>query len=443
MAPPTKKGDSMLLPTSPVRTVVTALLFAVALTVTTSGTAWSDPGDLDLSFDGDGVQITTFEGYYGIAFDVVVQPRGRIAAVGFMHTNEGIESDFALVRYTRHGALDATFGHGGRMLTDFNGRYDVGHALATTHDGRTVAVGSSTDDIAVAMYRRNGRLDRSFDEDGRLLLDLGSFDDARDVAVQEDGKIVIVGTDGGDFAVVRLQPDGTLDTSFGGGAGFVRTDFGGFGDFGYAVALQPGGKILVGGYTNTVTTREDFAMARYLEDGTLDPVFGSGGLVTTDFTTWQDRITGLAIQTDGRIVASGRVSVAPGGADQKSDVGLARYQADGDLDPSFGQRGRVHTDFGSYFDQAQGMAIQDDGRIVVASPFLGMDGSTAAVARYETTGALDASFGLDGIAMTEAETSGDEAGGLALQPDGRIVVAGPAVTGPASFGFLALRFLSA
>jgi hypothetical protein len=103
-----------------------------------------------------------------------------------MHTNEGIESDFALARYTPGGQLDRNFGNGGRVLTDFDGRYDVGHALASMSDGRIVAVGSSTDDIAVALYRRNGRLDPSFDGDGRLLLDLGSFDDARDVAIQDD-----------------------------------------------------------------------------------------------------------------------------------------------------------------------------------------------------------------------------------------------------------------
>jgi len=424
------------------RTSFVPAAFTIVLAVAASGVAWSNPGDLDPTFSDDGVQVTTFPGHYGIAFDVVVQPRGQIAAVGFMHTNQGIESDFALVRYTRLGQLDGNFGNGGRVLTDFDGRYDVGHALASMPDGRIVAVGSSTDDIAVALYRRNGRLDPSFDGDGRLLLDLGSFGDARDVAVQDDGKIVIVGNNGGDFAVIRLEPDGTLDSSFGGGAGFVLTDVGGFGAFGYTAALQPDGKIVAAGYTNAVDTSEDFAIARYLEDGTLDPSFGSGGLVTTDFTGWEDRITGLAIQTDGKIVAAGRASVAPGGADQKSDVGLVRYQSDGNLDSSFGHSGKVKTDFGSYFDQAQGVGIQADGQIVVASPFLGESGSTAAVARYDINGLLDASFGVGGIARTHARTSSDEAGGLALQPDGKIVVAGPADTGPADFGFLALRFLS-
>jgi uncharacterized delta-60 repeat protein len=416
--------------------------FAIVLTAAASSVAWSNPGDLDPTFSSDGVKVTTFPGYYGIAFDVVIQPRGQIAAVGFIHTNEGIESDFALVRYTPLGQLDQNFGNGGRVLTDFDGRYDVGHALASMPDGRIVAVGSSTDDIAVALYRRNGRLDPSFDGDGRLLLDLGSFDDARDVTVQDDGKVVIVGNDGGHLAVIRLEPDGTLDSSFGGGAGFVLTDFGGFGAFGYAVAIQPDGKILAAGYTNMVDTLEDFALARYLEDGTLDSSFGSGGLVTSDFRTWQDRITGLAIQADGKIVAAGRASVAPGGEDHKSDVGLVRYEPDGHLDSSFGHSGKVQTDFGSYFDQAQAVAIQNDGRIVLSSPLVGENGSTAAVARYDINGLLDASFGVGGIARTHARTSGDEAGGLALQPDGRIVVAGPAATGPAEFGFLALRFLS-
>jgi uncharacterized delta-60 repeat protein len=167
--------------------------------------------------------------------------------------------------------------------------------------------------------------------------------------------------------------------------------------------------------------------------------------VTTDFVSFDDGITDIVLSPEGTIVASGHAEEFPGDADQASDVALARYEADGSLDPGFGDAGTVRTDFGSYFDEAEGMALQADGRIVVAAHHLDGSSDTAAVARYETDGDLDPSFGHSGIAVSRAAVSGDRVGGLALRPDGRIVVATAASTADpdASFGFLVLQFLAA
>jgi uncharacterized delta-60 repeat protein len=403
--------------------------------------AWAAPGDLDPTFSEDGVAVAAFPEHYGVARDVAVQFDGRIVAVGAMHVDMGIASDFALVRYTFAGNLDPNFGRGGRILTDFGGRYDEAEAVAVQEDRKIVVVGDSTDDIAVARYSATGHLDRTFEGDGRTLIDLGGSETALDVAIQPDGRIVLVGTDGPDFFVVRLLADGSLDPEFGVG-GSVRTDFRGSQDTALAVAIQQDGMIVVGGFCVT-GTRDDFALARYLPDGSLDQGFGTGGLVRTDFAGWEDRITDLVVQTDGKIAASGEASQYPGGADQRSDVGVARYLPDGQLDPTFGHSGKVRTDFGSYFDEAQGMAVLADGRIVVASPFFDVDHSVAAVARYQVDGHLDPSFGSGGIARTTVETSSDQVGGLTLIGDERIsVVAGTSPT-PGDFAFLALRFLSA
>jgi uncharacterized delta-60 repeat protein len=422
------------------RTLVTVLMSGSLLVL--GSPARADAGDLDPLFSEDGVQVTSFPGHYGVAHGAVVHVAGRMVVVGGMHTNEGIGSDFALVRYTFGGELDATFGVGGRILTDFDGRYDQGEAVAVQPDGRLVAVGSTTDDIAVARYGIDGSLDASFDGDGRKLIDLGGSESARDVAIQSNGKILVAVTDGMDFGIVRLMPDGGMDGSFGNG-GVVRTDWAGFQDSALAIAVQPDGRIVAGGFTIAPSTREDFALARYLPNGALDPTFGNGGRVRTDFLRWGDRITDLVFQPDGKIVVSGQASADPGWADQRSNVALARYLRNGALDATFGTRGRVHTNFGSFFDNAHGMALQPDGRIVVGSSrYTGQGWSDAAVARYEPNGDLDPTFGTGGIAIAaDTKVTSDDVGGLVLVGN-RIALATGTSTAPAEFGFLAVRFLS-
>jgi uncharacterized delta-60 repeat protein len=424
--------------------IASAVVLASAVLTGPSLPAYATAGDLDPSFSDDGVEVTTFDGYYGIASDVVVQPDGKIVAVGFMHAQAGIASDFALARYTQLGALDSSFGGTGKVLTDFGGRYDTGQAMIIHRHGTILAVGSSSDDMAAARYRRNGTLDTSFSSDGKLVLDLGGYENARDVAIDTAGRIVMAGTDGADFAIVRLRRGGSLDKTFGGGDGIVRTDFAGFGDSAFAVSVQPDGRIVAAGSAVTVAGGEDLALARYLSDGSLDPSFGADGLVSTDFFGWEDRITDVVAQPDGQIVVSGRISRDPGTADQNSDVAVARYLSSGDLDTSFGSGGAVTTDFGSFFDDAIGLAVQDDGRIVVSAPFVDSSNLTAAAARYETDGDLDPTFSGDGLAVTQAPTTTDDSGGLALQADGKIVVAAGTNAGQSSegpvFGFLILRF---
>jgi uncharacterized delta-60 repeat protein len=234
-----------------------------------------------------------------------------------------------------------------------------------------------------------------------------------------------------------------MDERFG-VAGVSRTDFGGFQDVARSVAIDGSGDVVAGGSAlMDEKHRSDFAVARYDSDGTLDATFGDSGLVTTDFMSFDDGITDIVLASKGAIVASGHAEEFPGDADQASDVALARYDADGALDAEFGEAGTVRTDFGSYFDEADGMALQPDGRIVVAGHYLDGSSNTAALARYESDGDLDASFGRGGIAVSQAEVSGDRVGGLALRTDGRIVVATAASTGDpdASFGFLVLQFL--
>src|SRR5437870_4521249 len=268
------------------------------------------------------------------------------------------------------GDLDATFGTGGRVLTDFGGGAGA-RALALQADGRIVVAGRSRvavgDDFALARYNPNGSLDSSFGSGGRVLTDFGLDDEARAVVLQADGKIVVAGGFGGAFfALARYNADGTLDPSFG-SEGRVFTNFGGR-DGARALALQADGKIVATGFASSdFGTRRRFALARYNPDGSLDRQ------VVTSFAD-RDEASALALQSARKIVVAG-FSEAGG----RHDFALARYNPDGTLDLTFGTGGKVTTDFGG-FDDAFALALQTDGKIVVA----GSDGSDFALARYET-----------------------------------------------------------
>jgi uncharacterized delta-60 repeat protein len=375
------------------------------------GAAVAESGALDPTF-GSGGEVTTDLGGSDSAQAVAVQSDGKIVAAGLSGA-----ADFALARYNADGSLDTGFGSGGKVTTDFGGS-DAASALAIQSDGRIVAAGrSGSGDFALARYNADGSLDPTFGSGGKVTTDLGGFDVALGVALQGDGKIVAVGGggSGSDFLVARYKPDGSLDSTFGSG-GLVTTDFGGF-EAATAVALQGDGRIVVTGSTFSGGFQQ-FVLARYNGDGSLDTTFGSGGKVTTDFGLGSGFGGALAIQSDGKLVAAGRAGV---------DFVLARYKGDGSLDSSFGSGGFVTTDFGgALFDAAFGVALQANGKVVAAgSTFNSFSPPAAdfALARYNPDGSLDASFGSGGK-VTTGFGGFDAASGVALQADGKIIAAG-------------------
>jgi uncharacterized delta-60 repeat protein len=331
-------------------------------------------GTLDTSFSGDGKETTDFGGSDYGAYDVAIQPDGKIVAVG--HTGTGAH-EFAIARYNPDGSLDSSFSGDGKETTDFGdldygtdyGAYDV----AIQPDGKIVAVGrTGGGDFGLARYSPDGSLDTSFSGDGKATTDLGGLDYGRAVALQADGKIVVAGTTlvgaDGDFALARYNPDGTLDSSFS-GDGKETPDFGVRHD-GEAVALQADGKIVVAG--STQSDDGNFALTRHQTDGSLDTSFSGNGEQTTNFGG-RDYGHAVAIRPEGEIVVAGESAV---------DFALAVYTPDGSLDSSFSADGKQTTDFGASgfgsLDIANDVALQPDGKIVAA----GLSDSGFTLARY-------------------------------------------------------------
>jgi uncharacterized delta-60 repeat protein len=279
-----------------------------------------------------------------------------------------------LVRYTAQGALDPSFGSGGKVTTAFGGDLEQVSALAIQpSDGKIVAAGFSdangSFDFALARYNANGSLDQSFGTGGRVLTDFsqqGGDDEAFAIAVQPDGKILAAGrsdSTGGNtssFAVARYMSNGQLDPSFGTG-GIAITSFTDSDAEINGIAIQPDGKIVVAG-----SSASAFALARYLPNGALDTTFGTGGTVTTPIGNASSvQAVGVAVQSDGKIVAGGAADAA---------FAAARYNADGSPDPTFGSGGSATTSFGGTFDTAEAMALQSDGKIVLVG-FSDVNGS--------------------------------------------------------------------
>jgi len=315
------------------------------------------------------------------------------------------------------GTLDNTFNFDGKVTTDFGPGADDGRSVAIQSDGKIVVAGSgsvgTTRDFALARYYTDGTLDNSFSGDGKIITDFSTDnDEGQSVAIQPDGKIVVAGyAQNGtnrDFAIARYNTDGSLDNSFS-VDGRVTTDFSTGNDEGQSVAIQPDGKIVVAGYAQNGTNR-DFAIARYNTDGSLDNSFSGDGKVTTAFGAYWDSGSSVAIQLDEKIVVTGETA---NGVDL--DLAMARYNADGSLDSSFSGDGKVTTAFGTGDDYGRSVAIQPDGKILVAG---GSSYGTFGLARYNTNGTLDNSFG--GVGFVGGVTRYS----AAIQLDGKILVAG-------------------
>lgn len=310
------------------------------------------------------------------------------------------------------GDLDTTFGvSGGYVVSDFLGlqSYETVNDVIVQSDGKITIAGSVTPsvnltDFLVARYNVDGTLDTTFSGDGIFTLNFGGADEVHAIALQSDGKIVAVGEWGssGSNYVFRLNANGSLDTTFGGGTGRVQVVAG----KALSVAIQPSdGKIVVGGYTNL----NEATICRLNPDSVLDTTFDTDGIAVF---TQIIRANDVAIQSNGRIVFTG----SSGG-----DTATARILSNGALDSSFNSSGVVTTPIYAANNEGDAVLIQSDGKILVS----GGGDNEASLIRYNSNGSLDSTFDGDGIRLHLINSNGDNFyNDLAQQPDGKILAVG-------------------
>jgi uncharacterized delta-60 repeat protein len=352
---------------------------------------------------------------------------------------------FPINSYSQDGSLDLNFGINGKLITTLGGANSIAYSVAMQSDDKIVVAGYNDNgtktNFAVARYNKNGELDPAFGAGGIVTTAIGTIDDeGSQVVIQPDGKILVTGISWYDnktkvhFSLVRYTSNGILDSSFGIN-GIVTTTFESGDSYSYSIALQDDNKIIVSGYCNTGPEDADFALVRYNSDGTLDNSFGSEGKVLISFGSGFDACHSIAIFSDGKILASG---YSYNGNDY--DFACAKLNTNGTLDLSFGNEGKVTTAIGSGNDFCYSVAIQSDGKIVLAgSCFIGT-GFNFALARYDSKGNLDTNFNMNGMNITSIGRS-DIIFSVALQKDGKIVAAGNTYVNN-GFDFALLRFKS-
>ena len=370
------------------------------------------------SFAGDGYETTDFGGVDS-PVAIAIQGDGRIVVAGA--TSAGATAfDFAVARFQKDGDIDGSFGGGdGQQTTEFGG-LDSGQDVAL-RGGKIVVAGSDglNDDFAVVRYRKSGAPDTSFSGDGKQTTGFGEGASGRGVAIQKDGKVVMVGGVGDDFGIVRYRKGGSLDKSFS-QDGRKTTDFGGF-DGAEAVAIQDNGRIVVAGSScvgGGMDCRENTVLARYRANGGLDRSFAGDGMKRVDLGG-QDDARDLALQDNGGIVVAGRASPS-----DDADFVVARLKASGALDRRFGKNGKRRTDFGGDSDVAEGLALQANGRIVLVGSTEATLNVDYALARYTAGGRLDDSFGGDGKVTTDIGNAGNAAAAVAFQSRRKFVLTG-------------------
>lgn len=350
----------------------------------------------------------------------------------------GIANASAAAAVPDPGDLDSHFAGSGKTTLDIQS-YDTATAVAIDAQRRILVAGWSTaatngdfsGDFVVARYMPDGSLDSTFGSDGIVRTDFNGRDDkASAMALDDRGRIVVAGTSRGprgasDAALARYRPNGDLDASLG-GDGKAVVNLGGYDNEVYAMAIDSQGRILVAGRQyryHDVFNILDFVVARFDAGGALDPSFGRDGTTTTDFGQ-MDFAYGLALDPQGRIVAAGESEF------ETASFVLARYEPNGRIDASFGTDGKVGIALGGdfYEDYARAVTVDASGRVLAAGGANSDSGADFVLARYGESGQLDPSFGTSGT-VTTSFSDYASADAVLIDNQGRIVAAGTKTVG--------------
>lgn len=401
-------------------------------------------GSLDAGFSGDGKLTTPVNGGTDIAYGVVVQGNNRIIAVGLTRT--GGNDNFAIVRYLEDGTLDTSFSNDGKVDIDFEGGNDEARDVLLLPDGNILVAGTAGIgggfDFAFIRIDTDGKLVTSFGEGGKLTIDFSNTDDRLKRIIMHEDRIYAVGSsisnDVEQYAIAAILADGTLESAFS-GDGKLVFDVDAGEDVATAIAVQSDDKLLVAGYTG-IGFEKEFCIVRFKADGGLDNSFSTDGIAIPDVGMTDDRAYGIAIQDDQKIVVAGSSYGETG-----YDFALVRLLPDGNIDIDFGDDGFAVETIGPFFDDAEDMILQPDGKILITG--YAAQAATDAdfgLARFTRDGLLDNTFSGDGkvITIIGSGESEDEPHAIALQPDGKIVVVGEAENSSGNVDFALARYIS-
>jgi uncharacterized delta-60 repeat protein len=417
-------------------------IFTVIALLATVTFAQAQPGTLDFSFGNEGIVTSVITEGFNMANTVAVQPDGKIIAAG--HTGFSPDYDVAVVRYNEDGSNDNTFGTNGMIVLSPTTTSDYPYDIALQTDekiliGGYIWTGSSTDVLLIRL-NADGSTDNTFGTNGIVITDLGNGGEvAEAIALQDDGKIILAGYNNDRFMLLRYDTNGTLDDTFGTG-GVATADVGVGSSYGQDVVIQDDGRILVGGLAFNTNSNYTFGIARFDTEGALDPTFAEFGTTTFNIGSGHDFMTAIALQSDGKIIAGGHTWIANQPTLQY-DFAAVRIDENGNIDDTFGTNGMttVHLNYDANY--VTGMAIQDDDKIILSGNAELSADYDLGMARLTADGNLDTSFGTDGITITDVNKDEDQGSAIALQPDGKVVVAG--YTSGADFPeFLVARFLN-
>ena len=395
---------------------ITALVALVALAIPAAGA----PGDLDPRFDADGIATAFAAG--GLATSVAVDHAGRIAVAGY--TLDGAV-DVGVARFLPNGSFDRHFGAGGKVRLDLGGS-DFAFDVAAAPDDGLAIVGRTTtggvDRIFVVRLAANGTPVATFGTNGVRILGFGGTRQAAiAVAFTPHGRLVLGGyTSNGvtiRSAVARLLPDGTFDATFD-ADGRVSLDLSSGAEQVNDLLVLPDSRIVAAGYAE-VGGVPAFSLFRLRPTGALDPSFGTGGVTRTSLGPGPDLGNALALMPDRHLVVAGQA-----GNGGKDDWGVIRYGFRGRPDPSFGTGGVVVVPFTASFEEATDVVAAGSRLVVVGRIHHAGSGDDVGAVRLKTGGGLDPTFGTGGVVRVDLHGSTDDARAVALQSNGKVVIAG-------------------
>ena len=431
-------------------------LIYISSVATNSGPTFTPAiGVLDTSFNSpNGFIIQPIGSRDDYGRSLAIQPDGKILLGGYCR---GVSNDdFCIARFNPNGTLDTTFRSSGKVIQPISSHHDWGYSLAIQPDGKILLGGhchnGSNFDFCIARFNSDGisdgTLDTSFNSSGKVIQPIGSSHDyGQSLAIQRDGKILLGGRcliimGFNEFCIARFNSNGTLDTTFGSPNGYIIQSIYPSEDWGYSLAIQPDGKILLGGscINPNNANRWEFCIARFnsdgISDGSLDNSFGNSGKVRQAFGSGSGHDWGrsLVIQRDGKILLGGHCHNG-----SNFDFCIARFNPNGTLDTNFGDSGKVIQPIGSGDDKGYSLAIQPDEKILLGGHCHNGSNFDFCIARFNPNGTLDTTFGDSGKVRQPIGSSDDEGYSLAIQPDGKILLGGHCKNG-SFYDFCIARF---